>query len=177
MSAFIHVLFRFIFLPFFLLQNILGVNYFQFLLLIYFLLPVVFTQERVVVLVIGEGAREHALCCALQRSPSSSAVFCAPGNAGISKAGDATCVSDLNIADSSAVISFCHKWGVGLVVVGPEAPLVAGLTNDLVKAGILTFGPTIEAAALEGSKDFMKSLCNKYNIPTAKVAFIFYSVA
>ncbi|XP_056163312.1 phosphoribosylamine--glycine ligase-like [Syzygium oleosum] len=124
--------------------------------------------ERVVVLVIGEGAREHALCCALQRSPSSSAVFCAPGNAGISKAGDATCVSDLNIADSSAVISFCRKWGVGLVVVGPEARLVAGLTNDLVKAGILTFGPTVEAAALEGSKDFMKSLCNKYNIPTAK---------
>lgn len=128
-------------------------------------------------LVIGEGAREHVLCCALRRSPSSGPVFCAPGNAGISKSGDATCVSDLNIADSSAVISFCRKWGVGLVVVGPEAPLVAGLTNDLVKAGILTFGPTVEASALEGSKDFMKSLCDKYNIPTAKVVLNFYNVA
>lgn len=156
--------------------NMLRGNYSQFLMLFYFLLPVVFTEERVEVLVIGEGAREHALCCALRRSPSSGAVFRAPGNAGISKAGDATCVSDLNIFDSSAVISFCQKWGVGLVVVGLEAPLVAGLTNDLVKAGILTFGSTIEAAALEGSKDFMKSLCDMYNIPTAKVVFIFYNV-
>lgn len=56
-----------------------------------------------------------------------------------------------------------------MVVVGPEAPLVAGLANDLVKAGIPTFGPSSEAAALEGSKDFMKKLCDKYNIPTAKV--------
>ncbi|RVW73934.1 Phosphoribosylamine--glycine ligase, chloroplastic [Vitis vinifera] len=89
-------------------------------------------------------------------------------NAGISNSGDATCISDLDISDSSAVISFCHKWGVGLVVVGPEAPLVAGLSNDLVKAGIPSFGPSSEAAALEGSKNFMKNLCDKYGIPTAK---------
>ncbi|KAG0519001.1 hypothetical protein BDA96_09G226200 [Sorghum bicolor] len=63
--------------------------------------------------------------------------------------------------------SMC-PWGVGMVVVGPEAPLVAGLANDLVKVGIPTFGPTSEAAALEGSKDFMKKLCDKYDIPTAK---------
>jgi phosphoribosylamine--glycine ligase len=56
-----------------------------------------------------------------------------------------------------------------MVVIGPEGPLVAGLTNDLVKAGIPTFGPSSEAAALEGSKDFMKKLCDKYNIPTAQV--------
>ncbi|KAL3515728.1 hypothetical protein ACH5RR_022630 [Cinchona calisaya] len=126
------------------------------------------SEERVVVLVIGGGGREHALCHALKRSPTCDAVFCAPGNVGISNAGDATCVSDLDILDSSAVVSFCREWGVGLVVVGPEAPLVAGLANDLVKAGIPTFGPSSEAAALEGSKNFMKSICDKYGIPTAK---------
>ncbi|XAR56294.1 Phosphoribosylamine--glycine ligase [Bertholletia excelsa] len=124
--------------------------------------------ERVVVLVIGGGGREHALCYALNRSLSCDAVFCAPGNDGISNSSDATCISDLDISDSSAVISFCQRWGVGLVVVGPEAPLVAGLANDLVKAGIPTFGPSSEAAALEGSKNFMKKLCDKYGIPTAK---------
>ncbi|KAH7670726.1 Phosphoribosylglycinamide synthetase protein [Dioscorea alata] len=126
------------------------------------------SEDRVVVLVIGGGGREHALCYALQRSPSCDAVFCAPGNAGIAQSGNATCISDLDISDSQAVISFCHKWGVGLVVIGPEAPLVAGLANDLFKAGIPTFGPSSEAAALEGSKDFMKKLCDKYDIPTAK---------
>ncbi|XP_062203199.1 phosphoribosylamine--glycine ligase-like isoform X2 [Phragmites australis] len=124
--------------------------------------------ERVTVLVIGGGGREHALCYALERSPSCDAVFCAPGNSGIAESGDATCIPDLDITKSDAVISFCRNWGVGLVVVGPEAPLVAGLANDLVKAGIPTFGPSSEAAALEGSKDFMKKLCDKYNIPTAK---------
>lgn len=129
-------------------------------------------EERVVVLVIGGGGREHALCYALQRSPSCDAVFCAPGNAGISSSGNATCISDLDVYDGAAVVSFCRKWGVGLVVVGPEAPLVAGLVNELVKAGIPTFGPSAEAAALEGSKNFMKHLCDKYNIPTAKVCFL-----
>ncbi|XP_074590431.1 phosphoribosylamine--glycine ligase-like [Curcuma longa] len=126
------------------------------------------SKDRVVVLVIGGGGREHALCYALQRSPSCDVVFCAPGNAGISQSGDATCIRDLNIVDSKAVISFCQTWGVGLVVVGPETPLVAGLADDLVKAGIPTFGPSAKAAALEGSKDFMKKLCDKYGIPTAK---------
>lgn len=134
-----------------------------------FLFPDVFTQERVVVLVIGGGGREHALCFALQRSPSCEAVYCAPGNAGISSSGDATCVPELDVLDSMSVILFCQKQGIGLVVVGPEAPLVSGLANDLVKAGIPTFGPSSEAAALEGSKNFMKNLCDKYDIPTAKV--------
>lgn len=129
--------------------------------------------ERVAVLVIGGGGREHALCYALKRSPSCDAVFCAPGNAGISNSGDATCIESLNISDSSSVIAFCHEWEIGLVVIGPEAPLVAGLANDLVKAGIFAFGPSSEAAALEGSKDFMKRLCDKYNIPTAKVHYSF----
>ncbi|ESW16750.1 hypothetical protein PHAVU_007G182100 [Phaseolus vulgaris] len=125
-------------------------------------------SERVTVLVIGGGGREHALCYALQRSPSCDTVLCAPGNAGIASSGNATCISDLDVSDGASVISFCQKRGVGLVVVGPEAPLVAGLTNELVKAGIPAFGPSAEAAALEGSKNFMKNLCDKYNIPTAK---------
>lgn len=125
-------------------------------------------EEKVNVLVIGSGGREHALCYALQRSPSCNLVFCTPGNVGISSSGDAICLPDIDSSDSSAVISFCQKEAIGLVVVGPEAPLVSGLANDLVSAGIPTFGPSSEAAALEGSKDFMKSLCYKYNIPTAK---------
>ncbi|KAL0651123.1 hypothetical protein Bca4012_093814 [Brassica carinata] len=125
-------------------------------------------EERVIVLVIGGGGREHALCHALKRSPSCNSVLCAPGNPGITSSGDAACVPDLDVTDSSAVISFCQKHNVGLVVVGPEVPLVAGLANDLVSAGILTFGPSSQAAALEGSKNFMKNLCHKYNIPTAK---------
>lgn len=135
-----------------------------------------YAEDRVVVLVIGGGGREHALCYALQRSPSCDAVFCAPGNAGIAQSGNATCISDLDISDSQAVISFCHKWGVGLVVIGPEAPLVAGLANDLFKAGIPTFGPSSEAAVLEGSKDFMKKLCDKYDIPTAKVCLLLHQL-
>lgn len=124
------------------------------------------------VLVIGGGGREHALCYALQLSPSCDTVFCAPGNAGIASSGNATCISDLDVYDGAAVESFCRKWGVGLVVVGPEAPLVAGLSNYLVKAGIPTFGPSAEAAALEGSKNFMKHMCDKYDIPTAKVCLL-----
>ncbi|KQK04822.1 phosphoribosylamine--glycine ligase isoform X2 [Brachypodium distachyon] len=125
-------------------------------------------EDKITVLVIGGGGREHALCYALNRLPSCVSVLCAPGNVGIAQSGDATCVSDLDISSSDAVISFCHKRAVGMVVVGPDAPLVACLANDLVKAGIPTFGPSSETAALEGSKDFMKKLCDKYNIPTAK---------
>lgn len=127
--------------------------------------------EGITVLVIGGGGREHALCYGLQQSSTCDAVFCAPGNPGIAAAGDATCFPDLDITTSSCVISFCQKQGVGLVVVGPEAPLVAGLVDDLQAAGILAFGPSAKAAALEGSKDFMKRLCIKYGIPTAKVLF------
>ncbi|XP_002963676.2 phosphoribosylamine--glycine ligase [Selaginella moellendorffii] len=125
-------------------------------------------SDGIICLVIGGGGREHALCYGLQRAASCDGVFCAPGNIGISIAGDATCIADLDVSDSVAVISFCKRWEVGLVVVGPEAPLVAGLVDDLVEAGIPAFGPSASAAALEGSKSFMKDFCDKYKIPTAK---------
>ncbi|KAF3505696.1 hypothetical protein F2Q69_00002286 [Brassica cretica] len=80
-------------------------------------------EERVIVIVVGTGGREHALCHALKRSPSCNSVLCAPGNPCITSSGDATCVPDLDVSDSSAVISFCRKQNVGLVVVGPEVPL------------------------------------------------------
>lgn len=120
------------------------------------------------VLVIGGGGREHALCYALRRGPSCGAVLCAPGNVGMAVSGDAECCPDVDVSSSEAVIEICRERRVGLVVVGPEAPLVAGLVDDLRAVGIPAFGPSKEAAALEGSKKFMKDICDKYNVPTAK---------
>jgi phosphoribosylamine---glycine ligase len=116
------------------------------------------------VLLLGSGGREHALAWALSASPLCGQLYCAPGNPGI--AGVAECVA-LNIADHGAVLSFCERNGIGFVVVGPEAPLVAGLTDDLAKAGIKHFGPSRAAAQLEGSKGFTKDLCAEFGIPTA----------
>lgn len=128
-------------------------------------------KEGVIVLVIGDGGREHALCHAFYRSRSCDAVFCAPGNEGITQSGTATCIPDLDTCDSSVVISFCREWRVGLVVVFQEALLLAGLVDDLLWAGIQAFGPSAEAAAAleEGpsssSNDFIKKFCCKYGIP------------
>src|SRR5262245_56736175 len=105
------------------------------------------------VLLIGSGGREHALAWALSASPLIGRLFCAPGNAGIAARGE--CV-DLDITDHGAVIRFCKEKGIGFVVVGPEAPLVAGLADDLRTAGIKTFGPSKAASQLEGSKHFTK---------------------
>jgi phosphoribosylamine--glycine ligase len=119
------------------------------------------------VLVIGSGGREHALCWALQASPLVDRLFCAPGNGGIRQV--AECV-DLPVSDHAAVIDFCRTRGVEFVVVGPEAPLVAGLVDDLSAAGIKAFGPSARAAQLEGSKAFTKELCARHDIPTAAFA-------
>ncbi|BFI33818.1 phosphoribosylamine---glycine ligase [Marchantia polymorpha subsp. ruderalis] len=127
-------------------------------------------KEKVTVLVLGSGGREHSLCYGLRRSATCGVVFCAPGNAGIQLSGDAKCLPDLDITNSLAVAEFCKENGVGLVVVGPEGPLVSGMVDDLKGEGIPTFGPSAEAATLEGSKSFMKNLCDKYQIPTAKYA-------
>ncbi|MDR3496071.1 MAG: phosphoribosylamine--glycine ligase family protein, partial [Ancalomicrobiaceae bacterium] len=107
------------------------------------------------VLLIGAGGREHALALALSRSPDLTRLYAAPGNPGI--AGLATCVA-LDAADAAAVIAFCRTMAIGFVVVGPEAPLVAGLVDDLEAAGIAAFGPSRAAAQLEGSKGFTKDL-------------------
>lgn len=116
------------------------------------------------VLLIGSGGREHALAWKLAQSPGLTTLFAAPGNPGI--ANHAECVA-LNVADHAAVTDFCREKNVALVVVGPEAPLVAGLADDLRAAGIAVFGPSKAAAQLEGSKGFTKALCTRANIPTA----------
>lgn len=116
------------------------------------------------VLLIGSGGREHALALALSRSAKLTKLFAAPGNPGIANLADLVM---LDVTNHAAVIDFCRKETIGFVVVGPEAPLVAGLVDDLEAAGIAAFGPTKAAAQLEGSKGFTKDLCARYNIPTA----------
>lgn len=116
------------------------------------------------VLLIGSGGREHALAAAIRRSPLVLRLTAAPGNVGIGTLADTTA---LDPTDHASVIAFCRAENVGLVVVGPEAPLVAGLADDLEAAGIPVFGPSKEAARLEGSKAFTKALCDEAEIPTA----------
>jgi phosphoribosylamine--glycine ligase len=116
------------------------------------------------ILVIGSGGREHALCWSLKKSPLIGELYCAPGNGGIEDV--AICVP-INVEDTPAILDFCKKQSIEFVVVGPEGPLVAGLVNQLEAAGIKSFGPKAAAAALEGSKGFMKDLCREFHIPTA----------
>ncbi|HWL31296.1 MAG TPA: phosphoribosylamine--glycine ligase [Xanthobacteraceae bacterium] len=116
------------------------------------------------ILLLGSGGREHALAWKMAASPLADRLYCAPGNAGIAR--EAECVA-LDIADHAAVVAFCKGHAVDLVVVGPEAPLVAGLVDDLEAAGVRAFGPTKAAARLEGSKGFTKDLCRANDIPTA----------
>ncbi len=120
------------------------------------------------ILLIGSGGREHALAYAIAKSPLCTRLFAAPGNPGTAAFGENR--PDLAVADHAAVRDFCVQQGIGLVVVGPEVPLVAGLVDDLQAAGIRAFGPTRAAAQLEGSKGFTKDLCAEYGIPTAAFA-------
>ncbi|MEK7245555.1 MAG: phosphoribosylamine--glycine ligase, partial [Pseudomonadota bacterium] len=119
------------------------------------------------VLVVGSGGREHALCWAIARSPRCTQLYCAPGNPGI--AAVAECI-EVAAEDLDGLVAFARAQGVDFVVVGPEAPLVAGLADRLVEAGIAVFGPSQAAAEIEGSKTFMKDLCAKYGISTADYA-------
>src|SRR5215204_5197766 len=116
------------------------------------------------ILLLGSGGREHALAWKIAASPLTTKLWCAPGNAGIAR--EAECVA-LDIADHAAVVAFCKANKIDFVVVGPEAPLVAGVVDDLEAAGFKTFGPNKLAARLEGSKGFTKDLCRANHIPTA----------
>src|SRR5262245_63603918 len=119
------------------------------------------------VLLIGSGGREHALAWALSASPLLTKLYCAPGNAGVAEV--AQCVP-LDAGDHAALVRFCRDQSIGLVVVGPETPLVAGLADDLTAAGIKVFGPSKAAARLEGSKGFAKDFFAEFGIPTAAYA-------
>jgi phosphoribosylamine--glycine ligase len=116
------------------------------------------------ILLLGSGGREHALAWKMAASPLVDRLYCAPGNAGIAQ--EAECVA-LDHADHAAVVAFCKSKAIDLVVVGPEAPLVAGIVDDLEAAGVKAFGPSKAAARLEGSKSFTKDLCRAHAIPTA----------
>ncbi|MFE3329744.1 phosphoribosylamine--glycine ligase [Streptomyces sp. NPDC059176] len=117
------------------------------------------------VLVIGSGAREHALCRALSLDPDVTALHCAPGNAGIAEIAE---LHPVDALDGAAVAALAGELGAGLVVVGPEAPLVAGVADAVRGAGIPCFGPSAEAAQLEGSKAFAKDVMAAANVPTAR---------
>ena len=117
------------------------------------------------ILVVGGGGREHALVLALVRSPSVERVFCAPGSDGI--AAVAQCLPDLLTTHAEGIVAFAKSMAVDLVVIGPEAPRVAGLADRLRAAGVSCFGPGADGARLEGSKSWAKSLMIRNNIPTA----------
>ena len=116
------------------------------------------------VLVIGRGGREHAIVWKLAQSPSVTKVFAAPGNVGMEQLAIRVPIDELNIEE---LITFAKTNEIDLTFVGPEAPLLAGIVNEFQKEGLRIFGPTKEAAIIEGSKSFSKDLMKKYNIPTA----------
>jgi phosphoribosylamine---glycine ligase len=115
------------------------------------------------VLILGSGAREHALARACAKSPLIGNLFVAPGNPGCATVAQTVALS---LSDNAKVIAFCRAETIDLVVVGPEGPLVSGLADDLIAAGVSCFGPTKEAAKLEGSKGFAKDFCREFGIPT-----------
>ena len=118
------------------------------------------------VLVIGAGAREHALVLAMAQDPEITALACAPGNAGTQTVAERLGLADL--ADAAQVTTLARQWRADLVVIGPEVPLVAGVADAVRTAGIACFGPSAAAAAIEGSKAFAKNVMAAANVPTAR---------
>jgi phosphoribosylamine--glycine ligase len=123
-------------------------------------------QEQMDILLLGSGGREHALAWKLAQSALCRRLLVAPGNPGIAAQGQL--LPGLDITDPAAVVSCARAQGIGLVVVGPEAPLAAGVADALALAGIPVFGPSAAAARLEASKAFTKALCDEAGIPTAR---------
>lgn len=119
------------------------------------------------VLVIGNGGREHTLAWKLAQSHHVQQVLVAPGNAGTAHSGKIS-NADISISDHAALAQFCKDEKIEFVVVGPEAPLAAGIVGDLTSAGVRCFGPTAEAAQLEASKKFAKEFMDRHGIPTAR---------
>ena len=119
------------------------------------------------ILILGGGGREHALAWAAAKSPDCGRLVCAPGNAGIEAV--AECVA-LPVEDGAAVATFCLTEGIDFVIVGPEAPLAAGVADALRDAGVAVFGPSAEASRLEASKAFTKEICDAAKAPTAAYA-------
>ncbi len=124
------------------------------------------------ILILGSGGREHALAWAVSENPVCTKLFCAPGNAGISKIAD--CIN-INIMNKLEVLNLCYDKSIDFVIIGPEEPLSYGLSDTLRENDILTFGPSQEASQLEFSKKFTKELCTRANIPTA--AYMHFSEA
>ncbi|MDK8871932.1 phosphoribosylamine--glycine ligase [Paracoccus sp. SSJ] len=116
------------------------------------------------ILILGSGGREHALAWAIRQNPKCDRLFVAPGNAGMEPLAR---LADLDILSGPAVIGFCEENAIDLVVIGPEAPLAAGVADELRAAGILAFGPSRAAAMLEASKSFTKEVCDACGAPTA----------
>ena len=119
------------------------------------------------ILIIGNGGREHAIAWAVRQSPNCANLYCAMGNAGIAQIAQCVAIDPANHGD---IIQFCTAKQIDFVIIGPEAPLVAGLADALSNAGITVFGPSAQAAMLEGSKAFTKQICTAVNAPTAKSA-------
>ena len=116
------------------------------------------------ILVVGGGGREHALCWAISASPLCTKLYCAPGNAGIAQVAECAAVG---AEDIPGQVALAQRLQIDFVVIGPDAPLVAGMADGFAAAGIKVFGPSKAAAQLEGSKSFTKELCRRHNIPTA----------
>ena len=114
------------------------------------------------ILVIGSGGREHALFRKLMESPQTDKIYAIPGNPGMGE------MTDISVSDNAAILHFAKEKEIGLVVVGPEVPLMNGLVDELESAGIRAFGSRANAAEIEGSKSFAKDLMKKYGIPTAR---------
>ncbi len=119
------------------------------------------------ILILGSGGREHALAWAVKQNPKTDRLIVAPGNAGIAMLAEC---ADIDIMDGAAVVAFCEENAVDFVIVGPEAPLAAGVADATRGAGILTFGPSALAARLEASKAFTKEICDACGAPTAAYA-------